>query len=393
MGLLAVFDSNKTGQEGVEIEYRLYSWGEIFPPFLGNREHSTAARFILTEFPFKIFSSSTPYDDPLPQKLCLTFKAPDEVKKENGHIHISGIFAHEIAKEFAAFLSLYTRRRVFAEKQLRVDGLPIEQEGEIYQRSHFQERQRLKEIDPKEIYQLLDNLQSLDRNIANGFLLAMRLYHSAIEMMYVDPEFAYLFLVTALETISSVVYKDYSPDKEEEFLNSRFPGWKEGLTDEQRTSLKEVLLRNENFTFQKLLKFVTENVPEQFWSETQDDAKPEYLTSIIGPGPDGKGEERISRADITIQDFEKIEKEHLKKALRAIYDARSSLVHEGVRFPESIVMGYFRHVPAGVLGEMTSGGFQAKWKPKIPPLLTFERLVSYSMVEFLRKQGKKSKQE
>jgi hypothetical protein len=393
MGLLAVLDSHKNKQEGAEIEYRLYSWGEIFPPFLGDREHSTVARFILTEFPFKIFSSSTPYDDPLPQKLCLTFKAPHEVKRETEHAHIGGIFTHEIAKEFAAFLSLYTRRRVFAEKQLRVDGLPIEQEGEIYQRSHFQERQRLKEFDPKEIYQLLSKLQAMDRNIANGFMLAMRLYHSAVEMMYVDPEFAYLFLVTALETISSVVYRDYKPENEKEFLNSRFPDWKEGLTEEQRTFLKEVLLRNENYTFQKLLKFVTENLPERFWSETQDDAKPEYLTSIIGPGPDGKGEERISRADITIQDFEKIKREDLKKALRAVYDARSSLVHEGVRFPESIVMGYFRYVPAGVLGEMTSRGFKEKWKPEIPPLLTFERLVSHSMVEFLRKQDDKSKQE
>ena len=388
MGLLAVLDSHKNKNEGVEIEYRLYSWGEIFPPFLGDREHSTVARFILTEFPFKIFSSSTPFDDPLPQKLCLTFKAPHEVKKETEHVHIGGIFAHEIAKEFAAFLSLYTRRRVFAEKQLRVDGLPIEQEGEIYQRSHFQERQRLKEFDPKEIYQLLGKLQALDRNIANGFMLATRLYHSAVEMMYADPEFAYLFLVTALETISSVVYKDYEPENEKEFLNSRFPGWKEGLIEEQRTSLKEVLLKNENFTFQKLLKFVAENLPERFWSETQDEAKPEYLTSIIGPGPDGKGEESISRADIAIKEFEKIEKEDLKKALRAVYSARSSLVHEGVRFPESIVMGYFRYVPAGVLGEMTSRGFLDKWKPQIPPLLTFERMVSYSMVEFLNKQGR-----
>jgi len=393
MGLLAVLDTHNNNQEGVEIEYRLYSWGEIFPPFLGNREHSTVARFILSEFPFKIFSSSTPHDDPLPQKLCLTFKAPHEVKKETEHAHISGIFAHEIANEFAAFLSLFTRRRVFAEKQLRIDGLPIEQEGEIYQRSHFQERQRLKEIDPKEIYQLLDNLQALDRNIANGFMLAMRLYHSAIDIMYVDPEFAYLFLVTALESISSVVYKDYEPENEKEFLNSRFPGWNEGLTEEQRTSLKEVLLRNENFTFQKLLKFATENLPEQFWAETKDDAKPEYLTSIIGPGPDGKGEELISRADITIQDFEKIEKKDLKKALRAIYAARSSLVHEGVRFPESIVMGYFRHVPAGVLGEMIFRGFQEKWKPEIMPLLAFERMVSYSMVGFLKKQDTKTGQE
>jgi hypothetical protein len=386
MGLLAVLDTHKKGQEGVEIEYRLYSWGEIFPPFLGDREHSTAARFILTQFPFKIFSSSTPYDDPLPQKLCVTFRAPHEVKKETEHTTISGIFAHEIAKEVAAFLSLYTRRRVFAEKQLRYDGLPVEQEGEIYQRSHFQERQRLKEIDPKEIYKLLDNLQALDRNIANGFILAMRLYHSAIEMMYVDPEFAYLFLVTALESISSVVYKEYEPENEREFLDSRFPGWEKGLTEEQRVSLKRILLKGENFTFQKLLKFVTENLPEHFWSETQDDAKPEYLTSVIGSGPDGKGEERISRADITIQDFEKIEKKDLKRSLRDVYDARSGLVHEGIRFPESIVIGHFRRLPVGVFSEISPFGNREKRKPKIPPLLTFERLISYSMVEFLRKQ-------
>jgi hypothetical protein len=42
---------------------------------------------------------------------------------------------------------------------------------------------------------------------------------------------------------------------------------------------------------------------------------------------------------------------------------------------------------------MTSRGFQEKWKSEIPSLLTFERLVSYSMVEFLRKQDKKNKQE
>ena len=185
MGLLAVLDANKAGLEGVEIEYRLHSWGEIFTPFFGDREHSTVARFILEMFPFKLFCSSTPYDEPMPQKLCLTFKSPDVVKKRDKNIYISGIFPHEIAKEFAAFLSLYTRRRVFAEKQLRWDGLPIEQEGEIYQRSHFQEKQRLKEIDPNDFYNLLDNLQALDRNIARSFVLAMRLYHSAVEMMYV----------------------------------------------------------------------------------------------------------------------------------------------------------------------------------------------------------------
>ena len=149
MGLLTALDFHSDMESGAskdsaEIEYRLFSWGEIYPPFFGNREHSVAARFILREFPFKLFSSSRPYDDPLPQKLSLTFKAPLEVKKDTEKFHSSGIFPHEIAHEFAAFLSAVTRRRVFASKQVRYDGLPLEKEGDIYLRSHFQERQLLK---------------------------------------------------------------------------------------------------------------------------------------------------------------------------------------------------------------------------------------------------------
>jgi hypothetical protein len=271
---------------------------------------------------------------------------------------------------------------------MRYDRLPIEQEGEIYEKSHLQERQQLKEINPAEIYRLLDNLHSLEESMANGFILAMRLYHSAVEMMYTEPEFSYLFLVTALETISSVVYKGYRPEDEQEFLSSRFPGWNEasgGLSNDQTTVLKEVLLKNETYTFQKLLKFVNENIPEKFWSEAEDDAKPDYLTGAIWPGPNGKGEERITHSDKTIQDFEKIEKEDLRGALRAIYAARSKLVHEGIRFPASITLGHFRRLPPEVLAEMSPlMSNQTKMKLKVLPLLTFERLVSYSMVEFLR---------
>lgn len=382
MGLLAALDSHKEAIENAEVEYRLYSWGEIFPPFLGDREHSSVARFILDEFPFKLFSSSTPYDDPLPQKLCLTFKAPVVVKKKDKRVHIRGIFVHEIANEFAAFLSLYTRRRVFAEKQLRSDGLPIEIEGGIYQRSHFQERQRLKEVNPDEIYQLLNNLQSVDRNIAKGFVLAMRLYHSAVEMMYVDPEFAYLLLITALEAISSVTYKNYKPENEEEFLDSRFPGWKENLENEQKNLLKEVLLKGEKYTFQKLLQFVSENLPKQFWSETKDDAKPDNFHIMIKGGI-----ESLKHADTAISQFDKIEKNDLNKTLREIYKTRSKLIHEGMRFPEYIVMGLFLKMSPLVLGEILPLCNQGGLKLEIPPLITFERLVSYSMVEYLRKKN------
>lgn len=377
MGLLAALDFHKRLQSGMageceEVEYQLYSQGEIYPPFFGDREHSINARYILKDFPFKLFSSSTPYQT-LPQKLCLTLKAPYEERRGTGRFQSSGIFPEEIAKEFAAFLSLVTRRRIFVGRMIRSNGLPIEQEVDLYKHIHFQARQRLKEIEPEEIYQLLENLQAMDRSMANGFILAMRLYHSAVEMLYTEPEFSYLFLVTCLEAISSVVYKDYKPNNEEDFLDSRDHGWRDLInTSKQRVELKKLLLKNEQFTFRKLSNFVNENVPERFWSETEDDAKPDYLVSIIGTD----GREDLSHSCISIKDQEKIEKESLRKVLRSIYDARSMLIHEGIRLPASIVVGHFQWLPDEAIEE----------SPQIPPLLTFERLVSYSMVEFLRKQ-------
>lgn len=398
MGLLAALDYHygNTTQESQEIEYRLVSWGEIFPPFLGDREHSLAARFILREFPFKLFSISTPYSE-LPQKLCLTFRAPLQVQKTQ-HTTSSGFYPDKIAKEFAAFLSIVTRRRVFAVGQTRSDRLPIEESTDPYQSHHYQENQRLKEIQPDRISKLLMNLQAMDRHIARSFVLTMRLYHSAVEMMFTEPDFSYLFLVMGLEAISSVVYEDLRPSDEgngrtelEQFLDSSYHGWRELCnisTVELRSKVIDMLLTKVYFARRKFRQFVCDNVPEVFWNELEDDAKPDYLQSMIGAGPNGFGREYISHANITIRDWEKIEKESLKKTLDNIYEVRSKLVHEGNPLPPSIVIGHFRRIPweaVDHLMEITSSG-----KPtgtlEIPPLLTVERLFSYCMVEFLSKK-------
>lgn len=395
MGLLESINLHKQLQSRAEkdfikVEYQLHSWGEIYPPFLGNREHSIAARHILNDFPFKLFSSSIPYES-LPQKLCLTFKAPYRVERKSDSFIIRGLLSHETAKEFAAFLSIITRRRVFVAKQIRDNGMPVEEEIDIYQQTHFQEMQKMKEIEPKEIYQFLENLLAMDSNIAKGFVLAMRLYHSAIEIMYTEPEFSYLFLVMCLEAISSVVHKDYKPDNEEEFLESKISVLKElliTLTPKQRTDLKRLLLGTQKFIFRKLLRFVNENIPKNFWSETEDDAKPHYHISLITAGPDGLGKKHFQESDKTIKDYEKIEKGNLKRVLQDIYKARSQLIHKGIRFPTSILIGHFRRLPPSAFAEVmeTLQDNQTNHTLKIPPLLTFERLVSYSMVEFLRKQ-------
>src|SRR4029077_4197634 len=99
LGLLDVLDHHKFKKgESYEVEYRLVSWGEIYPPFLGDREHSLAARFILHDFPFKLFSVSIPYSE-IPQKLCLTFHSP-AIRTESGNISAVDYDSDDTAKEF-----------------------------------------------------------------------------------------------------------------------------------------------------------------------------------------------------------------------------------------------------------------------------------------------------
>jgi hypothetical protein len=257
----------------------------------------------------------------------------------------------------------------------------------FYSRLPVQERQCLKEIEPQAFYKLLDKLETIERKISNSFILALRLHHSALEIMYTDPDFAYLLLITALEAISSIVYEDYKPENEIQYLDSKYHGWKklsDALPTELKITLKEVLMKNEQFISKKFSKFVVENIPDTFWSEKDDDAKPDYLYSLIL----SSGEEKIEHSDKMISKYELIEKQNLRKVLQNIYDARSKLIHEGRKMPASIVMGLSRFIPVEALEELSGNKEAMKQtgiKIPIPPLITFERLVSYSMVEFLRK--------
>jgi hypothetical protein len=399
MGLLTTLDyhnsrPNDNSRDHAKVEYRLHSWGEIFPPFMGDREHSVAARYILPNFPFKLFSTSKPYDDPLPQKLTLTFVAPNIVKHKSEKLHSAGIFPDEIAEEFAAFLSLITRRRVFTERQTRIENLPMEQDANYYKKESAQERQSLKEVNPDEIYQLLGALSEMDRNIANGFVLAIRLYHTAIQLMFTEPEFSYLLLITCLETISSVVYPKYRPEDEKKYLNDRFPGFLETtktLGLEKQRQLSEILFKNQHFTFRKFAKFIEEFLPNIYWEETEDDAKPEYFYGLVEGGPDGRGVMTTKLSKNTLQPYEYIEKEKLPATLRNIYNARSKMVHSGTPFPKSIVVGHFRAISVENFAEIIDNTLEkGEFEPlAVPPLLSFEKLTSYTLTNYLLSMAKK----
>jgi hypothetical protein len=279
-----------------------------------------------------------------------------------------GYFPEEIAQEFAAFISLVTRRRVFDSHSNRLGNWPIEDEQQPYRRPPRQEPQRLREIDPERIYMLLEHLRVLDRSTAEGFVLAMRLYHAAIEAMYSDPEAAYLLLVMTLEAVSSIVNRGYKPDADE-FLDSRFPGWRAFTPSGNIEAMKATLLANEHYAFRKLVKFVEDNAPATFWTDTHDDAKPTSMRTDLQP-------------------WERIEKAKLRASLRSVYDARSGLTHTGARLPPSIVLGHLPLVPtAAVVEGLASSVGEGPVKLPVPPLLTVERLVSQCMVTYLERSA------
>ena len=135
----------------------------------------------------------------------------------------------------------------------------------------------------------------MDRYIANGYILAIRFYHTAVQMLYMiqNSHISFLSHVQAI----SVIFKDYQPVDKNKFPDSEFPRMEEVCKVPSRGPTRlftELLLGNEMYTFRKLARFVNDYLPESFWSEMEDDAKPEYLYGIIGLGPDGQAEERLS---------------------------------------------------------------------------------------------------
>jgi len=171
------------------------------------------------------------------------------------------------------------------------------------------------------------------------------------------------------------------------YLDGRFPCWrklKASLPSGKQADLPKLLLANERFVFVKLARFVQDYLPDAFWDETEDDAKPHYLTSMIVPGPDGRGQGVVRRSDCLLKEWERFDKKRLRKVLREAYAARSKLIHSGIRFPKTIAVGHFTRIPAEAFSTMMQQAVTGSTLLDLPPLLTFERLVSYTLVNYLR---------
>lgn len=283
------------------IEYHLICLGELRSPYLGSApEHDINARWIFRGDPYRLFSVTEM--GRIPQELCLMF---DCYREEKRHDYGSVVFhpIEETAREFSALLSLITRRRVSLMSLKRREGYPVNEglyafsgyyraselpvnRKVVYGLSpqgnsvaeHLKHYNPLREVSRGDFDRRLESPLHLESTTADAFLLGLRLYHAALEMMYQSTEVAYLLLVSAIESAASI-----------EFKNEK--------------------------KWYRFKRFITEYLPSSFWKETDDF----YVLS---------------------NQWNRYSEANLEDRFGAIYDQRSAMLHDGVPFPASIELGF-----------------------------------------------------
>ncbi len=102
----------------VIVEYRLLCSGELYNGnvLTADWRKEGATRILLT-YPFELTVVSQPFDE-YPQELSLRFKV-SEVTEEKDNVSVSFIPDDEIARDIAAFLTLFLRRLITVSAKVR----------------------------------------------------------------------------------------------------------------------------------------------------------------------------------------------------------------------------------------------------------------------------------
>ena len=296
------------------------------------------------------------------KKLCLQIQEkefsqndkPWESANKHGYYHGGGI-----PDELIALASLFLRRRFKLGPMVRMDDkpiyIPIEKKGIDIQL--IQGKSNLAEL-----INCLKLVEGLNPKYHLKFILAVKLYHLALQMIEEHPDMAYLNLISAIEVlcretkINKPNLKEY--DKNLALLVNR-------ISDKQlRNKISNAILNKPAYISSKFIRFIVKHTEKSFW---------DY-------------EKRPLQG--------KINSEELEKLLERIYDQRSRTIHNGEPFPIYIfnppIMGSEKLLGLGVIfGDK-------KWEEKdfIPNLHFFERLIRHVLINFLeRNQVKKTNYE
>src|SRR5262245_38211076 len=296
----------------------------------------------------------------LPQELCLSFDCFSK-RETVGNSISDGPPIDEVALEFGTLLSLLVREPLLPLGVRRIGGKPIKLDryGQVYRPRPAQP------IPPKgvnsiELHTILCGLSNVEEKDANAVLAASRLYHAALSLAGYDVSTAYFSLVSAIECLAGhhFIEKSFNFDDVQKFKG-------DGKIIEQISAvisnydlldnLKQALLKEEHFVWQKFRSFIEEFLAEEFWQQPDE----------LHPGGYG---------------VPAIEKTKLRRFLRQIYEARSAFAHSGAPFPAHVEIGTSDRVSIKAMmqgfGLIGSNRF-------VPPYIWFERLTHFVLCEYL----------
>jgi hypothetical protein len=370
---------------GITSEYRLLCSGELFNKNVRTFDYqkSEPSRWLLAK-PFNLRVVSQPFYD-YPQELRLVFSCPAYVTEGTEHSSLTFPPNDDIAKDLAAFLTVFLRRLVTVYSKISVahrDLPPSVKSGEFagpyplpianastptnwkrkpYSVETSMEGQQIIDHNPKPVpvdsdilSAKLNSVPKLDH--PEAYLRAVRLYTEAMRVIEDWPEMAYQLLVYSVEAIAGAVYRDYRPSRAEMITTKKQVARhaqelnvpKEGAED-----LAVIACEGVSWSRRKFKLFLAEMVDGDL-------AMPDDLF-------------------VDLKDFAP-NLDKFETFLNNIYNGRSGVAHGGNAFGDAIRLGMGPTIPARVSHEILSGRVF-----EIPPVCWFERVVNFALNGYLCK--------
>jgi len=238
------------------------------------------------------------------RKLCLQVREkafskdeqPWRSAKRTGFYHGGGI-----ADELVALASLFLRRRFTLGPIVRMDDRPklLSMGKGWIDKAVVAGQSNLGELP-----EWLKLVEGLDSNYHQRFILAVRLYHRALQLIEEQPDIAYLNLVSAIEVLcqDTKIEEIKLSDLDKELAKLLDSVRKRDLRDK----IEQAILRREQFIGRRFVAFLLDHIEESFWTEGK---RPKYG---------------------------QIKPEELPDLLRRIYEQRSRTLHTGEPFPPAV---------------------------------------------------------
>jgi hypothetical protein len=364
-------EAGQSPNDDCEVEYRLLCSGTLHRELLGDWTKSDVARRVV-DAPFRLFVASQPIDSN-PQELSLRFRIGPETVGPT-YNQLTHHPDEEVVEDLAGFLTVVFRRPVSVLGRTRtvylnMEGLsgPGDFPNPIFNLAgrHWTPRGstvnygpppnpiQITNNDPPPVAvspgPIIKQLRGLASSNSQDVLRAIRLYTTALELIYERPQVSYLLLVSAIESLANEALRNWLPSDDDRAKHQHAVAKlakKFELSDEQGRDLALTASKTEHWVKRKFVNFVLEKAGAHAWEE--DEVFPWVL--------------RLWQPD----------QSKLETYVKKIYDFRSDVLHEGQVFPLAITMGTSPRIDVRVAHDLFSGDSENR----LAPLGWFERIVN-----------------